>query len=563
VTGQKPGSQQKSRPRIADCLFIFAVVIVSAMPYLSGLGFYSDDWGFLTSPALHSNHGFAADLRVFLTTFGITGEVRPVQGLYLDATLHAFGRNPLPYHLMGTALLGLTVVLLYLVLIQLQTGHVFALSVSLIYGLLPHYSTDRFWMASQPALLGMIFALCGIYAMLCSIRAGTQHPMKWLALSIFAFVLSLLSYEVALGLIFASLAVIGWRRYRESGTSPKRGFAAIAGVAVTMLVLLAVGVAKSRMQSSIADNHFILRMSRKLGGMIVHSVIQAIQFDLWTYCLHMPWVVASLWRHSALSAGAIALAVIISISVYVYLWRCRDSATIPGRVACLRLIALAFILFGLGFLLFAHDLNSNFSDPGLDNRVTIAAALGVPLLWVALTGLTCSFITGPVAPLRTFSVAIGLICGVNCLVVSGIAHYWVDAASRQSAIIQSMTAVGRSLPHGSVLLLDDICRHSPPGILSETTYDIGVMELLNSNNNSPIIDTVGRDAQFGQAAVDSDWYPERHFPYGIRLFVENAEREYLTRLPSKQAASQYLQAMHPAGESGCQETREWDSTTIF
>ena len=564
VLDQKLESQaKKSRTRTADCIFILAVIIVSAMPYLSGLGFYTDDWGFLTDPVIHTNHGFAADFRDFMSTFGTTGEVRPVQAVYLYVTLNAFGRHPLPYHLLGTALLGLTVVLLYFVLIELQTGRLFALSVSLIYGLLPHYSTDRFWMAAQPALLCVIFALLGIYAILRSIRAGTQHPRIWVALSITAFAFSLLSYEVALGLVFASLSMIGWRRYRELRNSPKRGFGAIAGVAITILVLLAVSVEKSRLQSSIGYDHLFLRMSRKLGGMAIHTVTQAIQFNLWTYCLHMPWAMGGLWRHAAITDAAIVSAAVVAIAVAAVLWRSREPAAIPGRVASLRLIALSFILFGLGFLFFAHDLDSNFSDPGFSNRVTIAAALGPPFLWVALVALACSFVTSPIARLRIFSVVIGLICGVNCLVVSGIGHFLDDSTLRQSAVFNPMLAIGDSLPRGSVFLLDEICRHSPPGILSETDYDSSALIVLLSKDDSLNTDAVPHQAQIGATGVDSDWNPGQHYSYGDRLFIYSAEHEYLKTLQSKEAADQYLRAMHPTGESGCPATLAWDSTQIF
>ena len=34
------------RPGLPDCLMLLGVVLFSALPYLLGLGFYSDDWAF-------------------------------------------------------------------------------------------------------------------------------------------------------------------------------------------------------------------------------------------------------------------------------------------------------------------------------------------------------------------------------------------------------------------------------------------------------------------------------------------------------------------------------------
>ena len=56
----------------------------------------------------------------------------------------------------------------------------------------------------------MAFAMVGLYALLRSVRAVEQHSGRWVALAVSTLVLSILSYEVVLGLIFASLAAIAW-----------------------------------------------------------------------------------------------------------------------------------------------------------------------------------------------------------------------------------------------------------------------------------------------------------------------------------------------------------------
>jgi len=47
LTRQDSISSPVARPsRIADSLFLFLIVLLSAAPYLSRIGFYSDDWYF-------------------------------------------------------------------------------------------------------------------------------------------------------------------------------------------------------------------------------------------------------------------------------------------------------------------------------------------------------------------------------------------------------------------------------------------------------------------------------------------------------------------------------------
>ena len=148
--------EQRNRPRVLDCLFLLAVVMVSALTYLHGLGFYLDDWALQGSPYVRLDHGIAAKFER-LVMIDPDVRIRPLQAAYLASAIQEFGSNPLPYHVVGTLCLGLTVIMLYVVLVELKQGHRLALALSLVYGLLPHYSTDRFWIASHQAVFCMFF----------------------------------------------------------------------------------------------------------------------------------------------------------------------------------------------------------------------------------------------------------------------------------------------------------------------------------------------------------------------------------------------------------------------
>ena len=549
------------RLELHDSLMLFGVVLFSALPYLFGLGFYSDDWAFQAMLDHASRQGVGAIFQQLLTHDASTF-VRPVQVVYLVLGFEMFGRHPLPYHLVNTVVLGLAAVFLYLGLKEIRLGRWLAFVVAVVFGLLPHYSTDRFWIASHQATLSMAFAFIGIYALSRSMRLEASNPARWLALAVLALVLSILSYEVALGLIIASLLITGWRGYVETRKDTQRRFPNLASVAGVAGVLLLIGMVKTRLQTRIVLSHYTFK---DLVHLVRHFVVQAIQFNLWTYCLHMPWVLLSLSRHSALSSAAVGTATILAFLVTAYLWRYMDPSAAPDWRMCLQLLAMGFVIFGLGFVLFFPNDYYDFSAVGSNSRMVIASALGASCVLVALAGLACSVLKSQVRRARAFSLAIGLICGLNSLAVSGIGYFWVDAASRQAAILSSVATNVRSLPAGSVLLLDGFCRFSGPGVIFETDWDAGGVIQLLLNDSTLSGDVVSRNMRFGDAAVKTSMYgsPEGSYTYGNQLFVYNVKTRTLANLPSRKASNEYLHQMNPTGDSGCPAGQEGFGTKVF
>ena len=548
------------RPRIADCVFLFGAIVFSALPYLFRLGFYADDWFYLSVLTQSSGHGLGASFRA-LSLADPNLIMRPVQLAYFVLSFKAFGLYALPYHLVNTAVLGLVTVLLYVTLTELRTGRGLAFAIAVVFGLLPHYSTDRIWFSSQQATLCMAFAFLGIYGLLRSVRTEGKHKTAWLVLAFLALALSILSYEVAFGIIAASLGVMGWVSYRDARASSHSALRSIGGIACTALVLLLVIWVKSRIQKNVTYHH---RFFTHLWGLIWHSIVQALQFNLWTYFLHMPVVLASLFRHSALSHAAAATAIVLFCVVTVYFWRMMRSSEIPTRRTSVWLILAGFVVFGLGYGLFLPSIETNFSTAGLANRVSIASALGAAIVQVAILSLACSVLKSKVARARMFALVLGIICGVNYLAVSGIAFFWADAASQQSLILKSVAANVGSRPKESVLLLDGFCPYSGPAIVFEG-YETGAAIGLTLNNFSLSGDVISPNMRFGEVAAETTAYgqPVGHYPYGNGLFVYNVQRQSLTPLLSKEAAISYLSAMNPTRGGGCPAAREGDGAQIF
>ena len=88
----------------------------------------------------------------------------------------AFGLEPVGYHVVNSLIFCAAVVLLYLLLRQLNCSRVTSLCVALLFGSLPQYTADRFWIAAAEANLSM--ALCCLSFLAATKRSGRLGSQK-------------------------------------------------------------------------------------------------------------------------------------------------------------------------------------------------------------------------------------------------------------------------------------------------------------------------------------------------------------------------------------------------
>ncbi len=551
--------RHENRLQIANCALIFAMVIASALPYVFGLGFYVDDWSYFAALEHSSGQGMVAMFRELAGT-DPNLLTRPVDTACFVLGYKIFGLHSTPYHVTTAGVVGLAAVLLYLVLSELRIGRWLAFAIALIFGLLPHYSTDRFLVSSHQNALCMAFAMLGIYALLRADRSGEKHPAKWVCLAVPALVLSILSYEAAIGLILAGFGIAGWRRISGFRGLSKRNLANLGSIIAAIAMFLVVWMAKARMQREVVYHHHFLAL---LGGRSWHAIIQAALFNFWTYGLHLPSVLIRLYWDSALNLVAMSVAAVIALIVAAYLWRYMEPSAIPSRFVCLRLIVAGFVFFGLGYALFFTAI-PNFNSPGIDNRLAIASAPGAACVLVAIAGLACSVVKNSALRVRAFAIVIAAICGANSLVVSGVGFFWVDAASQQRTILSSVAAHVHSLPHRSELLLDGFCPWFGPSFVFTYSWDTTSAIRLTLNDESLNADVVPSDLPHDASGVIS-FFPQQgiDYSYSNKLFLYDVQRQTVTSLPSVQAANAYSRAMPPTRESGCPVSKKGASEEIF
>ena len=138
----------QTRAVFQDCLFLAFVIFASLVFYLPRLGFYSDDWIFLSLLHLSDDQSLPG-LYQAIYDGDIVIRQRPVQMVYLVLFYWLFGLHPIYYHVANAVALIASGILLYFIIREFGQGRFIAVAISLVYLMLPHYSTDRFWVAAH------------------------------------------------------------------------------------------------------------------------------------------------------------------------------------------------------------------------------------------------------------------------------------------------------------------------------------------------------------------------------------------------------------------------------
>ena len=124
-----------------DGLFLTGITALAAIPYITGLGFYADDYEFLATMSQAESQSLWTILQGLLNAPHVAP--RPVQAAYLAALYKTFGLSPLPGHITNHVVFGIGILLFYASLRRLAVPRFYCVVLPLIFASLPHYSTDR------------------------------------------------------------------------------------------------------------------------------------------------------------------------------------------------------------------------------------------------------------------------------------------------------------------------------------------------------------------------------------------------------------------------------------
>lgn len=543
-----------------DCLFLSLVFLASLMLYVWDLGFYSDDWAFLANFSLAEDQSLRG---LFWSFDDPHTRMRPVQGLYFSALYWVFGLNPTGYHLVNAAVLLSGILLFYHVLRELDQNRLLAVALPLVYGFLPHYSTDRFWFAAFQISLSMALYFLSLYCDLRALRARPVPLWIWKCFSIVCLVGSVLAYEVFLPLFLLLnplLVVYRWRQLSSSvprsQVSPRK-LAGHLGSNVLALMLLVIFKMMTTTRLEPADD-------------LLTSVIDIVQWafivNYGVYGLNLPRFIGKIIYFYP-DAITFTIGVILSLVIFGYLYHIttRSRAEFPSRAEMLKLSVWGLAVFGLGYAIFPISGNIIFTPTGIANRAAIAAASGVAISMVGASG----WVSELLLPERWYKLVFcTLIAGTatsGFIINNTLASFWITAYRQEQVILADIHQHFPTMESGSTLILDGICPYIGPAVVFESSWDLrGALRLIYRDA------TIQADVVTPHLKVEEDGLSTllygsiySHYPYNGKLFVYHFGQKTTHWLTDAQTARRYFAEFNPDHNNGCPRGNAGHGVPIF
>jgi hypothetical protein len=525
---------------LVDCLFLAVVTGVSMVTYVGGLGFYYDDYSVLYRMAFSSDQSLFG---LYDSVRPATGQ-RPLQALIFATLYRLFGLEPLGYHLVNAGLLIAIAVLLYLVMRELRLPRLLCVAIPLVYSILPHYATNRFWVNAFQINLSSLFYLLSLYAALRALRARPIPLAGWLTVAFACVAGSLFAYEVMFPLFALNVGLVWWTARRLHGEDGRNSSAWIAGGGLAAVTLV-VGMVKLARVAEHGQNDYQVGFQDGFLHHIAYLVSGGIKLNLGTYFVAVPYVLWWVVRH-AFSLADLAAAAAAGLLAAGYVWSIsqRDRPALAGGRHWRDSMGVGVLAFVLGYAIFLTNQQVLFRSAGIDNRVNAGAALGVAALLVGGTGWLAVRLTERRRPIF-FSTVIGCIVAIGVLIIGTLSSFWTVAAKEQEAIVMSFQQAMPRLPSSSTVVLDGVCPESGPAVVFADQWDFrGALRLAY---NDPLLraDTATEALRAGPRQLELemtflDFRSTRTYDYGPRLFVYDFPRRTLHVLRDRNDALRYV-----------------------
>ena len=545
-------SVARSAGRLSDSSVLAAAVLISALPYLFHLGFYSDDWAFVGAMSVAQDQSLPGLWDLQYGWYGLRS--RPTQIVYQALLYWSFGRAPLGYHVVAIVMLAAMAVMLYCVLRELRLSRSIALAIAAVYAMLPNYSTNRFWFASAGYVLTILLYLVSLYADLRAI-SNRRRLIPWKIVSLSALLGSALGYEVVIPLLFFNVVLIWFHAHHAFGGMQERlgtrGSILFAG---SNLLFLALVIAFKAPIAQGAQFPTLYHLAWIANG--------SVKINFGTYGIGLPyaaWLSVENIRWQDLFA---ALSVGIGLFAYAYRVTRTERDPLPSKRELVTIATSGLVIFVLGYAIFTITNRIAFTSSGNANRLNMAASLGVAMIFVAMLVALSRLGRRPNHRSVVFSFLFASLCLMGLVVNAALANYWSNAWSRQQAVI---ARVKRTLPppapHTTVLL-HGICSYVGPGVVFETHWDVeGLLRILYRDRTLRG-DVTNQQLTIARRGLVTRAYNERFYPYDDKLLLLHLRGNEVQALSNRRIARRYLSA-HPTGASRCQAGVPGYGVTIF
>ena len=514
---------------VQDCSFVALIIILSSILYVPRLGFYSDDWNFLRIFYFSTDQSLSGLIRsLFLADSNTLA--RPIQALYAAVLYLLFELTPTGYHAVNTAVFFSGLCAFYLVLRAITANRLITLAVTLVYGLLPHYSTDRFWYASFQANLSMSLYFASLYCDLQKLASRRPSIWYWQMLASLSLIVSTLAYEVFMPLFLINplLLALKQRQLETTGKAVTQSWGELAMIYLgNPMILMLIVIFKTEVSSragsvgwSIINDAFASSVSLTFGayGLRLPHVLLTIAMNYWNW----PVFVVTL---------------ILAAMILWYLAQAarRSNSQLPLDSVLSMLVFLGMLGSGVSYGYFYSYFKVG---TGINNRVAIAATVGVALSLVTITGLLSRILFRRHTSKHVFNVSIAFICGCGCLINNTIASFWIDASKKQQQILGDISQHLTTPAPGSFIMLGGFCPWIGPGIVFETDWDVtGALALLYRDNTLKG-DVIRPWMKVSEQGIQTK--REKGMYSFSSLYVYDIRKKEVQRIPNAESALRYI-----------------------
>ncbi len=475
---------------------------------------------------------------------------RPVQAAYLAILYKTFGLSPLPGHIINHVVFGTGILLFYASLRRLGVPRFYCVALPLIFASLPHYSTDRFWFAAYQIALSMSLFFLTFYCSTKFVHGSIFKRWPWLLVASIAMLVSLMAYEIFMPL-FLLIPCIVWLPHVLS-FDPKPRAAWVRPFFVHFLLFCMINLAVVLIKMKIYGEHRLWQgdLEEWIGAMLwlTKGVFKVTFLE---QGLRLPVNLATLLRdHWRLEVVLIALTSFAAILSYLIALK-RNCFKDPRIWKTAALGGLGMLIFIGGYAVFANTFRIGFSPTGIENRVAMAAGVGI-----AIIALSFVLLTEGLLPRRLSRLVVPLLisigCSVGILINGTLGVLWTEAAQVQRTLLAQLRSHVPELSGPTTLLLDGLCPFVGPGPVFESSWDLkGALQILYSN---PALsaDVIKPNIHIGDTAITTTLYDTlvSHYPYGP-LLVYNARQEKVWLLEDHQSALDYFARFDPAKSADC------------
>lgn len=520
---------QSRRAIRISLVFLCLIVIVSFISYQSRLGFYSDDWLLLALMHNSSDQSFAGLFHALYVKY----PARPVQLVIFVSLYKLFHFSPLGYHVFNAVVLVLMALLLFLLLLQLEQPMLLSASVAALYILLPNYSTDRFWLAAFQADASLALYLLSFYSDLRSLR----DSWFWKFVSLFSLALSVFAYEVVVPLFAFNIFVVLWKG-RWSRKARWSSALTIAALALCGLVKREINIRPVQFPSAWLDY-------------AVSMYDRAFFVHFFQYGVALPHVVFKI-LHNHLHAGALIVSLIAGLLVafllFLLTWQTPESI---AQTSWKKVIGAGLVVFVLGYAIFLISARAAFTKTGVDNRMAIAAALGVAAIYVGLIGWFVSLL--PVKFRKcVFCGMLAVLCAAETLITNTVAYYWTGDYQKELTVQHAIFRSLPQLPAGTTLIIDGVCAYYGPAEVLTAYWDASGIIQIHYDDPTLRGDVISPRIQVKNSGLLTDVYGTKHFyPYSTNLLLYNLKTHQSVALRDRKLLVNYLRKNWPETNLNC------------